>query len=52
MDLTSIYNENILIDINNLNTFFKIKKKGDIDDFILLERKLKLEINVIKMVLF
>ena len=49
MDLTSIYNENILIDINNLNTFLK-QNLGDIDDYILLELKIKLEINVIKMV--
>ena len=41
MDLTSIYNENILIDINNLNTFLK-QNLGDIDDYILLELKNKI----------
>ena len=41
MDLTSIYNENVLIDINNLNTFLN-QKKGNIDDFILIELKKKI----------
>ena len=41
MDLTSIYNENILVDINNLNTFLK-QNLGDIDDYILLELKNKI----------
>ena len=41
MDLTSIYNENVLIDINNLNTFLS-QKKGNIDDYILMELKRKI----------
>ena len=41
MDLTSIYNDNVLIDINNLNIFLS-EKKGNIDDFILVELKKKI----------
>ena len=41
MDLTSIYNENVLIDINNLNTFLS-QKKGNVDDYILIELKKKI----------
>ena len=41
MDLTSIYNENVLVDINNLNTFLN-QKKGNVDDYILMELKKKI----------
>ena len=41
MELKSIYNENILVDINNLNIFLK-NKQGNIDDYLLKELKNKI----------
>ena len=41
MDLKSIYNENVLIDINNLNIFLK-EKRGMVDDYLLIELKNKI----------
>ena len=41
MDLKSIYNENILVDINNLNIFLK-EKRGGVDDYLLIELKNKI----------